>query len=81
VPIERIREVLFRVEQFRSDALVLPQIGINGLGIGATEFMGQTTRTSGSSKSTETEGFVYGAGAKSAGSIGANDNKQKSSRG
>jgi len=62
---------------------MLPSIGVSGLGMANSDFMGQTMRTANSSGTTaETEGFVYGAGAKSAGSIGASDNKQaKSSRG
>lgn len=31
VPIERIRDILYSIEQFRSDALLLPEIQVKGV--------------------------------------------------
>lgn len=55
VPLERIRDVLYSIDQFKGDALKLPEIKAKG---------NQLTVTS------QAEGGpVFGAGAKSAGSI------------
>ena len=59
VPIQRIREVLIRVVQFRAVALIMPQINQDSSGYGSHD----------STKSEDA--VVYGAGAKSAGSIDA----------
>ena len=61
MPIDRIREVLYNVEQFRADALKLPQIQTKSSQSFATASL--SAKTDG--------GPVYGAGAKSAGSIGS----------
>ena len=61
VPIERIRDVLYSIEQFRADALKLPEIQVKGSPASAQPGSQPSERTDG--------GPVYGAGAKSAGSI------------
>ena len=61
VPLDRIRDVLYNIEQFKADALKLPNINTN---------FGRKERGLGSSKSSSLqEGPVYGAAAKSAGSL------------
>jgi hypothetical protein len=59
VPLDRIRQVLYNVEKFRGDAMKLPSIGsIAGDGSRINSFSAKTDG-----------GPIYGAGAKSAGSI------------
>ena len=68
VPVERIRDVLYNIEQFRSDALKLPEIQTKGVAGGLS--VGGANGLAGSQLSAKADGGpVYGAGAKSAGSI------------
>lgn len=61
VPVERMRDVLYNIEQFRGDALKLPEIqGKNAP---------QVQQNSNSLNAKADGGPVYGAGARSAGSI------------
>jgi hypothetical protein len=78
VPIDRMRDVLYNIEQFKGDALKLPDIKTtmsmkltSGSRTGASGF-------GGAKGAKDADGPVYGAGAKSAGSIG---NSEKTSSG
>ena len=66
VPIDRVRDVLYNIEQFKGDALKLPDIksnfGKRGTDRGNAFSQNKTA-------SSEKDGPVYGAGAKSAGAI------------
>lgn len=61
VPIDRIRDVLYNIEQFKADSLILPEI-----------------KTSQKNKGGDKDDVqaVYGAGAKSAGSISADSSSK-----
>jgi len=62
VPLDRIRDVLYYIEQFKADALKLPNIN--------TKFKSKDRASSNSGKSAAgAEGPVYGAAAKSAGQL------------
>jgi len=74
VPIERIRDVLYNIEQFKGDALKLPEIKPRSFqGNGATKY--KTSSKSGFGKNDGPGGPVYGAGAKSAGSMADSTSK------
>ena len=62
VPLDRIRDVLYNIEQFKADALKLPNINTN--------FNRKERGAASASKITnQSDGPVYGAAAKSAGSL------------
>ncbi len=64
VPIDRIRDVLYNIEQFKGDALKLPNI--------STGFAAKKERGFGGANKDKTkteDGPVYGAAAKSAGTL------------
>jgi len=61
VPLDRIRDVLYNIEQFKADALKLPDIN--------TTFKGKERANLSGTKTMGGEGPVYGAAAKSAGSL------------
>ena len=60
LPIDRVRDILYNIEQFKSDALLLPEIKSSG---------DKKSEKSASPTKTQDGGPIYGAGAKSAGSI------------
>ena len=67
LPIDRVRDVLYNIEQFKSDALILPEI------------KQQVDRKAGDKSAAMSKaqdgGPIYGAGAKSAGSISDSTSK------
>ena len=75
VPIDRIRDVLYNIEQFKGDALKLPNIS-SSLAV-KKERSGPLGN--GKTVSTSDGGPVYGAAAKSAGSL--NEKSEKTSAG
>ena len=60
LPIDRVRDILYNIEQFKSDALLLPEI---------KSASSKKIDKSASAGKTQDGGPIYGAGAKSAGSI------------
>ena len=61
VPLDRIRDVLYNIEQFKADALKLPNINAT---------VSRRERGSAATKNVpQSDGPVYGAAAKSAGSL------------
>ena len=65
MPIDRIRDILYNIEQFKADALKLPNIG-------PSERPALKERSSSKSKGKQAssdQGAVYGDAAKSAGSL------------
>ena len=76
VPIDRVRDVLYNIEQFKGDALKLPDIkttmGKKGTDRANAFSAGKTSKDGG-----EASGPVYGAGSQSAGSIGGGDSTSK----
>lgn len=76
MPIDRIRDVLYNIEQFKADALKLPEIKSNmALKLPTTGKGGSQTgvlRNNSNSKES-VDGPVYGQGAKSSGSLGGTD--------
>lgn len=62
MPLDRIRDVLYNIEQFKADALKLPNITTN---------FNRKERGAGAAGKTasQSDGPVYGAAAKSAGSL------------
>ena len=73
VPIDRIRDVLYNIEQFKLDAFKLPEIK-SALPI-KLQASSKTSVTGilNSKKGESIDGPVYGQGAKSAGSIGGSE--------
>ena len=65
VPIDRVRDVLYNIEQFKGDALKLPDIK-STLGKKGTDRVNAFQSNKGSG---ENSGPVYGAGSQSAGSM------------
>jgi len=65
VPIDRVRDVLYNIEQFKGDALKLPDI--------KTNFGKDRSFSQGKGKGSDVDGPVYGAGAQSSGSIGESE--------
>jgi hypothetical protein len=63
VPFDRIRDVLYNIEQFKADALKLPTINQKKRGV--TGLLNK--------KEDSIDGLVYGQGARSAGSLSYND--------
>ena len=59
VPIDRVRDVLYNIEQFKGDALKLPDIKSN-MGKKGTDRVNAFNKSGGGS---ESSGPVYGAGA------------------
>jgi hypothetical protein len=68
VPIDRIRDVLYNIEQFKMDALKLPSIKGNAKMQPKTAVTGILLK-----KEESVDGPVYGQGARSAGSLSFND--------
>ena len=70
VPIDRVRDVLYNIEQFKGDALKLPDIK-SSFGKKGTDRTNSFSQNKLSGSSEKDSGPVYGAGAKSGGSISA----------
>ena len=63
LPIDRVRDILYNIEQFKSDALLLPEIK------SASSKKSDKSASLGKTQDGGQGGPIYGAGAKSAGSI------------
>ena len=70
VPIDRVRDVLYNIEQFKGDALKLPDIK-SSFGKKGTDRTNSFSQNKLSGSGEKESGPVYGAGAKSGGSISA----------